>query len=61
MQEGKRAYETEDAAGHRLFTSVSKGVWERPTYRLLYMLRDNYNTVTGQGESETMEVSRPGF
>lgn len=42
LQGGKKSYESHDAARGKLFASVSKAVWERPTYRIFYALLDNY-------------------
>jgi hypothetical protein len=58
LQNGKRAFDTtSDAAAQKLFRFVSPKVWDRPTFRLLAALRDNYNATTGQVETETAQVS----
>jgi hypothetical protein len=31
-------------------------VWEKPTFKALYALRDNYNATTGVVESDTPQV-----
>lgn len=34
-----------------------RAVWQRPTFKLLYVLRDNYSTTTGEAETESAQVS----
>lgn len=55
---GKKAYDTNDAAANKLFTMVSKHVWDKNTYRWLYHLRDNYSPATGQEETNTPEEKK---
>lgn len=50
MQEGKRIFEKQDMADEKLFTGVSKSVWEKRTYLIFYHLLDNYERSTGVQE-----------
>lgn len=42
LQEGKNAYQHGDVAHDRLFAFVDPCVFDRPTYKLLFDLLDNY-------------------
>eukprot|EP00798_Chlamydomonas_sp_ICE-L_P002200 gene2200-33757_t len=43
VQSGKKSYQTHDGASEALFSSVSKDVWRKPTYKAFYFLLDNYD------------------
>jgi poly(U)-specific endoribonuclease len=42
LQEGKSAFQRGDVAGEPLFAFVDPCVFDRPTYKLLFELLDNY-------------------
>ena len=50
MQQGKRIFDKQDMADEKLFTGVSKSVWETRTYLIFYHLLDNYERSTGVQE-----------
>ncbi|CAI5728119.1 unnamed protein product [Peronospora effusa] len=53
VQEGKNAFDRSDMARDPLFTFVDPSVFERPTYKMLFELLDNYERETGVTEKVT--------
>ncbi|RLN64199.1 hypothetical protein BBJ29_000365 [Phytophthora kernoviae] len=53
LQEGKNAFARGDVAPDPLFAFVDQSVFERPTYKLLFDLLDNYERETGVTEKVT--------
>uniref|UniRef100_A0A7S0RET2 EndoU domain-containing protein n=1 Tax=Chlamydomonas leiostraca TaxID=1034604 RepID=A0A7S0RET2_9CHLO len=54
--QGKKTYESHDAASEPLFSFVNDElIHEKPTFKALMAIRDNYSALTGTAEVETVE------
>lgn len=56
--EGKKSYETGDVAAEKLFTAVTKRVWNKESFKRFYDLLDNYEAETGVAEVETHQEKK---
>mmetsp|Transcript_20527 Transcript_20527/g.28344 ORF Transcript_20527/g.28344 Transcript_20527/m.28344 type:complete len:286 (-) Transcript_20527:76-933(-) len=62
LQQGKKVYQTHDAAEHPLFKFVNKEkFFSMPTYKTFYALLDNYERSTGTAETVTHEEKQENW